>query len=902
MRPPMRRLLIVLGSIVGVLVIAVAAGLFVLDAILTSQAQKQAAALSKQLGRRVRISSIATKLFKGLAVRVSGIELGPASGEKLPLVQVGRVEVKAALMKAIKSKGKQVEIKSAEVEGLTVNVIRLEDGTTNLERLQQRLAEQAEKEPKKPEPPPRKGEKPADLSMLVVDHLALLEGRVRFIDESGEAAKKLEIQHLSVVINDLRAGKPLDVVVKAAVLAAKENFELRVHAAPLPPTLQPTPQTVTLKIQPIDLAPIAPFVPKSVGLQEGSIDADFTAKLGAAVPGGSGRTELKGVFHATGMKFAGQEGGKALDVSLEADLDADARAGDVDIKKLKLDFGPAGITGSGGASGLLGPSPRVEGLQIVSHDLDPARLAALYPPLKKQLKGQIAGPIGITVRGSGSQAAQNVELKIDLTPVRLNVPLQLTKAAGATATVVAHAKGSATGGELAFDAKIDLSGVDLRPGQAVNKAPGQPLEIALDGTKSGGEKGSPLRVELKSWAVRILDAAFSGNATVEMTGEKKKFDLTARCPSLDVDKLLIESKAVKKEKPPPDPAAFAGLEGRAEVRIDKLRVKKQEVTNVVAETAIVEDDLTVKTAELRAFGGTVSASGTRMKLAHPDDPFHAELSLKNIDLAKGLALVSDKKMLAGGFNGDIALDGKGQDPKILQQSLAGLIKGSVENGQFFGKDVIASVAGPLASKLPFGVAGKGGQGGATSLGKLLPFGLEIADGRARLKQPLKIARPEAGLTIEGGITLEGMLEMSGTAELSPQLISTLTAGKAKVPEAVPIKFSLGGPAWKPEVTGVDVGEAVKIILKHAASGIVGKYLGGAAGKKAQEIIEGGREKAEEEAKKAAEAKAAEARKAAEDRLAAERKKVEAKARAEADKQKKRLEEEAKKRLRGLFGN
>src|SRR5205814_7201780 len=147
------------------------------------------------------------------------------------------------------------------------------------------------------------------------------------------------------------------------------------------------------------------------------------------------------------------EGGKKLDVVLDTDLKGDAAAGDMRIDKLRLDLGPAGITGHGTAKGLTSPSPRIEGLEIVSHDLDPARLAAYYPPLRKSLGDRFAGPIGLTVRASGTQAAQALELCVDLTPVKLNVPEQMAKAAGAPMTHGAHANGlAANNGANSFHA------------------------------------------------------------------------------------------------------------------------------------------------------------------------------------------------------------------------------------------------------------------------------------------------------------------------------------------------------------------------------------------------------------------------------------------------------------------
>src|SRR3954471_11937615 len=643
----MKRSRIILLSILGVVVVLVVAGLLVVDSYLTKKAHEEAATLSQQLGRKVEIGSVATKIITGLGVRVSDISVGPGPGEDLPLVQVPRVEVKAALLQAIRTRGKEVTIRSAELEGLHVNVVRFKDGTTNVERLQKALAE---KEPKKEEQPK---EKPSDLSWLRVDHAALKDARIAFIDKSGKGSHELAVQHLDVTVDDLRAGKALDVVVTAAVLADKKNLEVRLHAPPLPPTLVPTPEKVTLKIEPIDLAPLGPFVPKDIGLEAGKLDANFEMALGSVVTGGSGPTKLAGTLHGKGLKFAGAEGGKALDVSLDADVKGDSTKGDVQIDKLKLDLGPAGITGQGKASGLAGNSPRIEGLEIRSHDLDPEKLAAYYPPLRKSLKGQISGPIGLLVHASGTQASPALELSVDLTPVKLAMADTLTKAAGAPMTLVAHAKGAGAD-KLGFDAKLDLGGIDLRPGESLNKGPGQRLDVTVQGTRtaSGSSDNPQQRIDLSSLVVRVLDDQLSAKGFVEMKGagakQTKQFDLTAQSARLDLDKLLLESKK-KEEKPPPDPKTFAGINGHAKVTIETVRVKKQDLSKVVADVEMHDDQVTVKTAQVGAFGGQVDASGTSLKLAHPKEPWHIVTKARGIDLAQASTLGTPKKVMAGKF-------------------------------------------------------------------------------------------------------------------------------------------------------------------------------------------------------------------------------------------------------------
>ena len=875
----MKRWQKILAIAAAVVIVAVFALSLVLDSILTSKAQEQAQKLAQEWGRPVVIGGVSTKFLTGLGVRVSDLQIGAAPGEGVPLLELKRVEVKLALLKAALSGGKDVEIHAAEIQGLTVTIERFPDGTTNLEHLQQKLAGQ-----------PRAEAQPAkqtDLSFLRVDHAALTGGKVVFVDKSSKGSKELAIKDLDLTVNDLRAGRPLEIVLKAAVLTDKQNLELRVKTAPLPLTLTPTPTSVVLRIDPpIDLGPLGPFAGKELGLKGGTFDADFDAELGAAVPGGSGPTTVKGVIKLAALDL--KDAGKKLDVTLDADLKGDAEKGDLQIDKLKLDLGPAGFSGRGRASGLKTPTPRIEGLEIVGHDLDPEVLAAYYPPLRKMLAPNVvAGPIGLRLSGAGSQAAQALELKIDLTPVRLAVPEQLTKAAGAPMTIVAHVKGAAaSGGPLKFDARLDLAGVDLRPGKSLDKAPGQRLDLALDGTRSANASSTDpeQRIELKDLKLHILDDEAQGAGWVELKGAGAKkttqFELQLVSSGLDLDKLLIPTPAKKTSKPL-DPKTFAGLSGHAAVQIDKLTMKKQTVTEIVADVTMKEDAIQVTTANLKAFGGTVTASGTELKLAHPREPFHLVTRLQNVGLENFVALSTEHKLLTGRFNGAIDLKGGGQELKDLAESLAGVLDGHVLDGNFLGKDLIASVTGPLAKALPFGLAGRTGEGGATSLGKDLPFGVTLADGVAKLKYPIRISRPEAELSFSGGIRVDGTLDLPGTVSLAPQTVAALTGGKVKTAQPIPINLKLTGPAWSPTVTDLDLKPAVSQIVKEGGAALLGKALGvdssqaqAAAQKKAEAVQQQAQAEAEKAKQQAADA---------------------------ANKEKQKLQDEASKRLKGLFG-
>jgi AsmA protein len=291
--------------------------------------------------------------------------------------------------------------------------------------------------------------------------------------------------------------------------------------------------------------------------------------------------------------------------------------------------------------------------------------------------------------------------------------------------------------------------------------------------------------------------------------------------------------------------------------------------NVVVRVKVDEDRVTFDEARLEAFGGTVSAKGTTAKLAGPDQPFEVALDLNDLAGAKALKILSKRDVIDGKLDATVKLTGKAADPSAIAKSLSGDLSGVLGDGVFKGGDLIASVAGPLAAKLPFS-ATKLQDRGATLLGKELPFSFKLADGVAALTKPLAFdAGGQGKVSIEGGVGVDGTLHMPTTLALSPELIAKLTGGRAKPKEPLPVAFQLSGPAWKPRIEGLKLDAAATAIATQAATGALGRAVG----------VEGGDPKALAEKKKA---------------------EAEAKAREETERRRRQVEEEAKKRLEGLL--
>ncbi len=857
--PRSRRWPKVLGIVVAVLEVIVAVGVLALDRILLSVAKKQAATYSQELSRPIGIQGVATKLWGGLGVKVSGLSIGPGPGESVQLLDLPRAEVSVGLFRAVRSGGKEILVRSAVIHGLKVNVEKLKDGTTNLERLAKQLQQvSARQKPAQPEAPqPAKPASQSPPPNLEVGRAAIEDARFSLLDRTVPGAKELAVDHFDAEVRDLRVGKPLELVVKAAVLASAQNLELRVKAAPLPPSLVPVPEQVTLKVQPIDLTPLAPFLPKSVGLQGGRFQADLQAALGAAVPGGTGPTKVRGGVRATQLAFAGQQGGKRLDASLDADLSADPRAGDLDLRKLELAIGPAALSGHGKATGLLGSSPRVDGLEIVSRGLDPAALTDYYPPLRKQMGGVVvAGPIGLSVRGQGSAASQRIDVKVDLTPVRLQVPQQLDKAAGAPMVLTAGAEVAQGGGRVRFDTGLDLAGVDLRPGGTIAKKPGDPLSVKCAGTYQ--KTGQGLELAISQLVVNLLGDPLDGKGQLKLAGAGKArttvFDAELSGDRLDVDRLLVQKPAEKKPEKKPAPAAgkaenpLAGVSGEARLRLGQLRVKGTDATNVLATIKVQEDLITLQQAQLQAMGGSVNAAGTLMRVAHPEEPFKVMTKVKGIQAEQALGLFTKQKVLSGALDMDLERNGPGLGRADLLKALTGVLDGNLRGGVFHGKDLVASVAGPLAGKLPF--AKKVSEGGGTSLGKELPFSVKIANGIAQLTKPIRFDAGEGNnVDLSGGVGLDGTLQMPATVALSPDTVARITGGKVKPADPVPLTFKLAGAATSPRVEGLSVDAAAKSLAAQAATGALGKALGLPGGDKGGQGKQDAQKQLENEAAK-----------------------------------------------------
>ena len=187
-----RIILIVLGSLVGVVLLALVGGLLALENVVNSRKDTELAKLSAQLGRPVTAGKVNVKVLTGGRVVVNNLVIGRdpnIAGEPDPVLKVDRAFVNIKLLPVIFSLGKKLTVQEVAVEGLAVQVARLPDGRLNLQDIADKLPKSAEDKPSEP----IDEETRQKIRAAKVELLRLTDGRVRFVDLQQQGAPAAEI-------------------------------------------------------------------------------------------------------------------------------------------------------------------------------------------------------------------------------------------------------------------------------------------------------------------------------------------------------------------------------------------------------------------------------------------------------------------------------------------------------------------------------------------------------------------------------------------------------------------------------------------------------------------------------------------------------------------------------------
>jgi len=616
---------------------------------------------------------------------------------------------------------------------------------------------------------------------------------------------------------------------------------------------------------------------------------DFAAPV-IDLTGGTGKFDINGPSRLLPAVKAGMPPDVTVAGQAEIDLKVAGSAQNIDARVLVglsgADLAVPGLTvrGSGQVEVTAKGSPSAD--ISVNANLSLAGLELNTDGLKKAAGQPFDVRAGVTRAGS----------VVTLSDLLVNLgPLKLTGA------------GSVNQASKVVDLKAELARFDVSALStmlpALAATPISKAQLGMQVAVSGNpDDPTTLKAEMKDFYFAMAGSSVAGDLSVENpTAPKIRFAFTS--PLLDLDAMFPptgEAPAADEGGAGEVPEIVKKLDVDGRINIAQGRAGGFPFSQFVAQLTMLGGKLTFNALDFNAYGGQFSAASTSVDIGHAKPRFDLKTSLKNVDIAPLLAEQADiKGTLSGRFSGDFAVKGEGSIWDDVAKNLSGAMGASIIDGRLSKLDLKRAILAPLAAKLPLIKAPTGPAGMAL---RNLAGQFEIADGKARLKQPMKLDTPDGPVTLDGYIGLDKALSMKGTFDVTPAMVAQASGGKLKLGKNAPVGLVLGGTVDEPEVSGIEVGDLVEALLRQSAAGQLidaAKNAEALAREKAAEAEAMARQKVDA-AKAEAQRRVDDAKKKADEA----KKKAEAEAKKRADEAKKKAEEEAKKKaknaIKGLF--
>lgn len=453
-----------LGVLILVAVVGVAASLLLanLDNLINGFRSDIEGMATETLGRKVTFGPAKSTFDGGLFVEFSTIDLAGPTAEAQPLLHVERVRLKVALLKALVSLGKDLQVEQFQLGGPSIRIHRNAEGRWDFQDILDHLAASAT--PPTAEEAEKKVTDEEAYKGLRIAGMSIKDGRLEVQDDQ-ELKRTLVVQGFSLAVSEIVPGKDASANLDFAIVDGPNTapFHLDTQVRPIPATLDFSvlPMTSThLTLKDLDLTAWGNLVPAGViRPAQGKVSVQLAAETnrGATDALAQGFVEVKGLVLAQG-KARGQPS------DLRLDLDAGG-----DIANVKFD---------------------VRKLDIVAPSLT----------LKTRVKVESADAQGIKDANIELRVAQLERVLAVLPPGTAALPKELTLEGPFEVDV----KGDATGGNL----RVDLDNAHLAWADQLDKRAGTPLNLKVKALKAGD------RVKLPSIALELDTAKLGGNADV----------------------------------------------------------------------------------------------------------------------------------------------------------------------------------------------------------------------------------------------------------------------------------------------------------------------------------------------------------------------------------------------------
>ena len=420
MKPSVKKVLIGVGGVFGVLVAIVVVMFLTLDprAMIQKKKDELLAQASTKIGRPLTTGDVTAKLGASLSATVVDVKLGGLqdnSGTAGPdQIVVQQVSIEFSLLRALFSFGKDLYVERFVVDGLVVRAARDADGRWNFQDVLDKLAA----EPSVESAP--------DDDRSILDHLRIASmvvrnGRVELND--AILGRPLVVDALNVNTSDVEIGKPLSLDVKANLVDGGRSSPVDVTAtlATLPKGLSfdPVPDvSVRAAATNVDLGPWGGLLPvDSPAPVAGVLSANITTTLkqDLAIIDAAGTVIARGLVlrdalgaAATKAERATAPKGTPLDLDVELDAHMDDKT--VLIRKLTAKGTGAAVdaTLNMEGSGIAG----IKQAAVKAKVDDLGKFLTALPPSLRGLPDAVIidGPVAANLDKSGAELKAGLDL------------------------------------------------------------------------------------------------------------------------------------------------------------------------------------------------------------------------------------------------------------------------------------------------------------------------------------------------------------------------------------------------------------------------------------------------------------------------------------------------------------
>jgi hypothetical protein len=357
---------LVLGVLAALIAAAVAFALHDLDGKARQALLGATRELGAQIGRPVTLGAVHVQLGWDTEIVVEDLAIGAAPGATgalaEPLLRVPRARLAVGVAQLARSRGATIDVARFALEAPQITLVRTTEGLS-IDDVRARL----DAAPAAP-PSPRQ---------ITVRSLAIAGARLRLLTQNGGPGADLVI---AVGGSDLRldGAVPSRLSVEAATGGAGARATIAIDlAAPEAGAARLAVRGVKARVEGFPVGPLLAFaqapVPAGVDLSAATLGAEVTLDLAAST---------------------------------------------LDLRALDLRAGGVVVRGSLRARDLL-QEPAVESLDLTG-TAEAAAILALVPADRRPPGVAFAGPVSLSLRGSGSRAGAQATLALDLAELRRN--------------------------------------------------------------------------------------------------------------------------------------------------------------------------------------------------------------------------------------------------------------------------------------------------------------------------------------------------------------------------------------------------------------------------------------------------------------------------------------------------